>query len=90
MVGADLFVEVFVDTPLDVCEQRDTKGMYGAARRGEIKNFTGIDDPYESPQHPEISLETVAASPETNARLIEDYLAARGFVKSAVGKTDVP
>jgi sulfate adenylyltransferase len=49
MVGADCFIEVFVDTPLELCEQRDTKGIYAQARRGEIKNFTGIDDPYERP-----------------------------------------
>ena len=89
MVGADLFVEVFVDTPLDVCEQRDTKGMYSAARRGEIKNFTGIDDPYEPPQHPEITLDAGSVCPEINARSIEDYLAARGFVKRAVEKTNI-
>jgi sulfate adenylyltransferase len=89
MVGADLFIEVFVDTPIDVCEQRDTKGMYAAARRGEIKNFTGIDDPYEPPQHPEITLDTISDPPETNARSIEDYLAARGFVKPAVGKGNI-
>jgi sulfate adenylyltransferase len=87
MVGADLFIEVFVDTPIAVCEQRDTKGMYAAARRGEIKNFTGIDDPYEPPQHPEIALDTISDSPETNARSIEDYLAAQGFVKPAVEKS---
>jgi len=89
MVGADLFIEVFVDTPIGVCEQRDTKGMYAAARRGEIKNFTGIDDPYEPPQHPEITLDGVTVYPETNARSIENYLAARGFVKPAAEKTNI-
>ena len=62
MVGADRFIEVFVDTPLEVCEQRDSKGMYAKARRGEIKDFTGIDDPYEAPENPEITLDTVAHS----------------------------
>ena len=62
MVGADHFVEVFVDTPLEVCERRDSKGMYAKARRGEIKGFTGIDDPYEAPEHPEITLDTVVTS----------------------------
>lgn len=52
MVGHKRFIEVFVDTPLDICEERDTKGIYAQARRGEIKGFTGIDDPYEAPQHP--------------------------------------
>lgn len=79
MVGGD-FVEVFVDTPLEVCEERDIKGMYAKARRGEIKGFTGIDDPYEAPPNPEIALDTVANTPEANARRIIDYLAARGLL----------
>lgn len=82
MIGADQFVEVFVDTPLEECERRDTKGMYARARRGELKNFTGIDDPYEPPQHPEIRLMTINQPAETNARLILEYLGDRGFVRS--------
>jgi sulfate adenylyltransferase len=82
LVGADHFVEVFVDTPLAVCEQRDTKGMYAKARRGEIKDFTGIDDPYEAPEHPEITLTTVTQTPEDNARLILQHLLQRGFVRT--------
>ena len=70
MVGADHFVEVFVDTPLEVCEDRDTKGLYAKARRGEIEGFTGIDDPYEAPEHPEIVVDTVEQSPEANAETI--------------------
>lgn len=81
MVGRDRFVEVFVDTPLEVCEQRDTKGLYARARRGEIKGFTGIDDPYEPPRHPEIRLDTVARTAEENARWILEYLIERGFVR---------
>ncbi len=81
MVGQDHFVEVFVDTPLEVCEQRDYKGMYAKARRGEITGFTGIDDPYEAPLHPEICLDTTTHTLEANARLILDYLAQRGFVR---------
>jgi sulfate adenylyltransferase len=80
MVGDDRFVEVFVDTPLEVCEERDVKGLYAKARRGEIKGFTGIDDPYEAPQHPEIHLETVGKTPEENAREIVAYLEERGFL----------
>jgi sulfate adenylyltransferase len=80
MVGEDHFVEVFVDTPLDVCEQRDVKGMYAKARRGEIKDFTGIDDPYEPPESAEIVLDTVASTPEENARQILRYLAQHGFI----------
>jgi len=81
MVGSDHFVEVFVDTPLEVCEQRDYKGMYAKARRGEIKGFTGIDDPYEAPEHPEITLDTVNNTPEENARKIIDYLARQGLLR---------
>ena len=80
MVGSDRFVEVFVDTPLEVCEQRDAKGLYAKARRGEIKGFTGVDDPYEPPPNPEIRLDTVAHSPEENAKLILAYLIEQGFV----------
>jgi sulfate adenylyltransferase len=81
MVGADRFVEVFVDTPLDECERRDAKGMYARARRGEITGWTGIDDPYEAPKHAEIVLDTVSQSAEKNARRIIDYLANVGFVR---------
>jgi sulfate adenylyltransferase len=81
MVGNDQFIEVFVDTPLELCELRDTKGIYAQARRGEIKNFTGIDDPYETPLNPEIVLQTASQSVEANARLILDSLVERGFVR---------
>jgi sulfate adenylyltransferase len=81
MVGADRFVEVFVDTPLDECERRDAKGMYAMARRGEITGWTGIDDPYEAPARPEVALETLQASAEDNARRILDHLAKEGFVR---------
>jgi sulfate adenylyltransferase len=83
MVGQDNFIEVFVDTPLEVCEERDVKGMYAKARRGEIKDFTGIDDPYEVPQHPEITLDTVTYTPEDNARLIIEDLKQRGLLRAA-------
>ena len=56
------FLEIFVATPLDECERRDVKGLYARARRGEIRNFTGIDDPYEPPEHPELTLDTRALS----------------------------
>jgi sulfate adenylyltransferase len=81
LVGSENFVEIFVDTPLDVCEERDTKGMYKRARRGEIKDFTGIDDIYEPPQAAEITIDTVNSSAPENARLIFDFLAQRGFVQ---------
>ena len=81
MVGSERFVEVFVNTPLEECERRDVKGMYLKARRGEIKNFTGIDDPYEAPVQPELVIDTVANSAEDNSRLIVKYLGERGFLK---------
>jgi sulfate adenylyltransferase len=81
MVGGDQFVEVFVDTPLEVCEDRDVKGLYAKARRGEIKDFTGIDDPYEPPQHAEVTLNTVDHSPEDNAYIILEHLVEQGFVR---------
>lgn len=81
MVGTDRFVEVFVNTPLEVCERRDAKGIYAQARRGEIKNFTGIDDPYEMPLQSEITLDTVNCAAEENARLILGYLVQQGFVR---------
>jgi sulfate adenylyltransferase len=81
MVGADQFIEIFVDTPLDVCESRDVKGMYAQARRGVIKGFTGIDDPYEAPAGAEVVLDTTSASAEENARRILGLLRERGFVR---------
>jgi len=81
MVGPDRFVEVFVDTPLEVCEGRDIKGLYAKARRGEVKGFTGIDDPYEAPHNPELVLDTVKQGVEENARRILGHLVERGFVR---------
>jgi sulfate adenylyltransferase len=80
MVKEGHFIEVFVDTPLAVCEDRDVKGLYARARAGEIKNFTGIDDPYEAPINPEVNLNTVGKSPQENAREIIDYLIERKFL----------
>lgn len=81
MIGAENFVEIFVDTPLEICEKRDTKGMYAKARRGEISGFTGIDDIYEQPENAEITLETVNFSIEENAYLILEHLIETGFLK---------
>jgi sulfate adenylyltransferase len=80
MVGEGRFIETFVDTPIEVCEQRDIKGMYARARRGEIKGFTGVDDPYEPPANPEITLDTVDFTPEENAHKIMAYLEKQGFI----------
>jgi sulfate adenylyltransferase len=81
LIGSDRFIEIFVNTPLKECERRDVKGMYEKARRGEIKNFTGIDDPYEAPLHAEITLDTTKKTVEENARRIIEFLRERGWVK---------
>ncbi|MGH9111135.1 MAG: adenylyl-sulfate kinase [Acidimicrobiales bacterium] len=64
------FVEVFVDTPLDVCEARDPKGLYAKARAGEITGFTGVDDPYEAPEHPDLRLTPADGDPSAQAALV--------------------
>ena len=74
MLDEGEFVEVFVDTPLEVCEQRDVKGLYAKARAGELPNFTGISSPYEAPQDPELRIDTTALSAEEAAEQIIDYL----------------
>jgi bifunctional enzyme CysN/CysC len=79
-VEADEFVEVFVDTPLDVAEQRDPKGLYAKARAGELRNFTGIESPYEAPEHPEVHVRTTEVSPEDAAHAVIDALRVRGIV----------
>jgi sulfate adenylyltransferase len=80
MVGSDSFVEVFVDTPLEVCAERDVKGLYAASERGEVSALTGVADPYEPPLDPELRLETVGVSVDENARQVLEYLGQRGFV----------
>lgn len=80
MVGEDRFIEVFANAPLEVCEARDPKGLYKRARAGEIKQVTGLDDPYEPPIAPELVLDTVTRSAEENAELIIEYLLEAGFI----------
>lgn len=74
------FVEIYMNTPLAVCESRDPKGLYQKARRGEIKNFTGIDSAYEPPEHPEIVLNTAECSVEECAQQVIDYLRAQHII----------
>jgi bifunctional enzyme CysN/CysC len=74
------FIEVFVDTPIEICMQRDPKGLYLKAKAGEIKNFTGIDSPYEPPEQAEIVLKTAEAAPEELAEQIVNYLRQAGIV----------
>ena len=81
LVGSDRFIEVYVNTPLEVCEERDPKGMYARAREGLITGFTGIDDPYEPPTNPEIILDTIHYSPQLNAERILEDLITRNFVQ---------
>lgn len=64
------FIEVYMDTPIEECERRDLKGLYAKARAGELKNFTGIDSPYEPPEAPEVRVQTSLASPEVCAEII--------------------
>jgi sulfate adenylyltransferase len=80
LIGTDRFIEVFVNTPLEECERRDVKGMYRKARRGELKNFTGIDDPYEPPVSAELELDTLHQTAEENAHAIIAFLKARQFL----------
>ena len=75
------FIEVFVDCSLEVAEQRDPKGLYKKARAGEIKNFTGIDDPYEAPENPEIHLHTDQMTLEEEVRIVLDHLRGNGFIQ---------
>jgi adenylylsulfate kinase len=68
------FIETHVSTPLEVCEQRDPKGLYAKVRKGEIKNFTGVDDPYEEPENPDLRIDTTDMTVEQSVRQILDYL----------------
>jgi len=74
------FIEVFVNTPIGTCESRDPKGLYKKARAGELKNFTGIDDPYEAPTKPEITIDATTTSPQDAAMLLMQYLEAHGII----------
>jgi adenylylsulfate kinase len=77
------FLEVFVDTPIEVCEQRDPKGLYKKARAGEIKGFTGIDDPYEPPPRPELVLTPATMSIQHSVQACLELLRARGILRGA-------
>ena len=83
MMG-DRFVEAYVKASVETCEERDVKGLYAKARSGEIKEFTGVSDPYEPPENPELVIETESQSPEESAQQILAYLEERGFIPAAV------
>ena len=80
LLEAGEFVEIFVNTPLDICEQRDPKGLYVKARAGEIANFTGIDSNYEAPIDPELRLDTTKLSVDASKSEIIEYLRNKGIV----------
>ncbi|MFM9997150.1 MAG: adenylyl-sulfate kinase [Phycisphaerales bacterium] len=79
--GAIPFLEVFADAPIEVCEQRDPKGLYKKARAGELKGFTGIDDPYEAPLKPELVLKPATMSVEESVKACLELLVARGVIR---------
>lgn len=81
IIGKDDFVEVFVSTPLKECEKRDVKGLYAKARRGEIKNFTGISAPFEAPEHPDITLDTSKLPIEESVKILLDYVLPKAVLK---------
>ena len=82
--STDRFIEVFVDAPIEVCESRDVKGMYAKARAGEIKGFTGVDDPYEPPLHPEIVCNTAHETIEQSVDKLMAYLESHGHIPAPV------
>jgi bifunctional enzyme CysN/CysC len=77
------FLEIFVEAPLDVCEQRDPKGLYAKSRSGRLPNFTGIDSPYEEPEQPDLVLDTTCANAEQLAQNVIAMLESRGLVGEA-------
>jgi adenylylsulfate kinase len=80
--AADLgFVEVFIDAPVEVCEARDPKGLYRRARAGDLKGFTGVDDPYESPLKPELTIKTAEVGPQEATEMVLKLLEQRGRLK---------
>ena len=81
IIGKDDFVEVFVSTPLEECEKRDVKGLYAKARRGEIKNFTGISAPFEAPEHPDITLDSSKLPVEESVKILLDYVLPKAILK---------
>ena len=80
LLGHNEFIEIYVKCSLEVCEARDTKGLYKKARAGEVKDFTGISAPYEEPLNPELTIDSSALSVEESTREILDYLEAKGYV----------
>jgi adenylylsulfate kinase len=76
------FFEIHVNTPIETCETRDPKGLYKKARAGQLKNFTGVDDPYEAPLHPELTLDATGISPQEAAAQLIDFLKSKGVLSA--------
>ena len=89
LVEYDEFIEVFIDSPLDVCESRDPKGLYKKAREGAIKNFTGISSPYELPEDPQIHIKTDKYSVSECTDIIISYLIKYGYIKGNSGDYEI-
>ena len=90
MIGAGAFIEVYTKASVEVCAERDTKGLYEKAMKGEIKEFTGVSDPYEEPLSPELLIDTENEEPRESAEKVINYLVERGYVTfedSAVSST---
>jgi bifunctional enzyme CysN/CysC len=82
LMQAGEFLEVYVDTPLSLAEARDPKGLYKKARRGELTNFTGIDSPYDAPEHPDLHIETISVTAEQAAETILQQLRIAGVIRA--------
>jgi adenylylsulfate kinase len=87
IIGRNCFIEVFVDAPMEVCMQRDTRGLYQKAMNGELKDFTGVDSPYEKPLHPHITLHTANQTPEASVSQIMNFIAAENLIFVPTAKT---
>jgi adenylylsulfate kinase len=82
LMGQSEFIEIFVDCSIDVCEKRDTKGLYKKARKGEVANFTGISSPYEPPENPDLVVDTVSQTLDESVKLVMNLLIDRGIINN--------
>jgi bifunctional enzyme CysN/CysC len=80
MLEAGEFIEIFINTPLEVAEDRDVKGLYKKARRGELKNFTGIDSPYQAPENAECTIDTSSMTPDECADIVISYMLEKKYI----------
>lgn len=89
LLAPNRFIEIFVDTPLDLCEIRDPKGLYAKARAGELANFTGVDSPYERPESPDIRLKPTNGLPDACGNLIFNHLKSNGLIRQIADITNI-